>query len=111
MVVEAIVENKDIKAALYRQLDAILPAETILASNTSFLNIFEIMPEARLPYTVIAHWYAPPQLVPLVEVVRNERTLQPVVDTVMELLRMGGKNLWPCRNLFRGILSTECRCV
>jgi 3-hydroxybutyryl-CoA dehydrogenase len=51
LVVEAIVENRDVKAAVYRQLDALLPAETIIASNTSFLNIFEIMPAARLPYT------------------------------------------------------------
>ncbi|MBP2651694.1 MAG: mmgB 1 [Firmicutes bacterium] len=90
-VMETIVENCDAKSELYEALDKILPEDVYIASNTSFLNIFEIMPERRLPYTVIAHWYAPPQLIPLVEVVRNDKTHPEVVDMVMAILNKSGK--------------------
>lgn len=38
------------------------------------MNIFELVPPRRLPHTVIAHWYAPANVIPLVEVVGNEQT-------------------------------------
>ncbi|QDR81204.1 3-hydroxyacyl-CoA dehydrogenase family protein [Sporomusa termitida] len=90
-VMETIVENRDAKAELYTLLDEILPEDVYIASNTSFLNIFEIMPERRLPYTIIAHWYAPPQLIPLVEVVRNDKTHSEAVAVAMAMLNKSGK--------------------
>ena len=51
MIMEAIVEKKEVKSSVYQQLDQLLPMGTIIASNTSALNIFEIMPERRLPDT------------------------------------------------------------
>jgi 3-hydroxyacyl-CoA dehydrogenase len=90
-VMETIVENREAKADLYAILDKILPDDVYIASNTSFLNTFEITPERRLPYTIIAHWYAPPQLIPLVEVVRNDQTIPEAVDTAMVMLSKSGK--------------------
>jgi 3-hydroxyacyl-CoA dehydrogenase len=90
-IMETIVENREAKADLYTQLDTILPDDVYIASNTSFLNTFEITPERRLPYTMIAHWYAPPQLIPLVEVVRNDKTIPEAVDTAMAMLSKSGK--------------------
>jgi len=63
-VVEAIIEQEGAKRALYAQLDAFLPEETIIASNTSFFNIFELMPNRRKPYSVITHWFDPPHVIP-----------------------------------------------
>lgn len=90
-VMETIVENVDAKRELYELLDRVLPADTYIASNTSFLNIFEIVPESRLPYTIIAHWYAPPQLIPLVEVVKSDKTVAEAVPCAVELLKRSGK--------------------
>ena len=72
-VVECIFEKKEAKLELFKQLDQICKPDTILASNTSYLNIFELVPENRLPNTVVAHWFAPPHILPLVEVVRELR--------------------------------------
>ena len=44
------------------------------------------MPAKRLPNTVIAHWFAPPHVIPLVEVVKGEETSQETVDFVVDLL-------------------------
>jgi len=86
-VIESIAEKMDAKKALYEELDAICPERTVITSNTSYLNIYEVMPAKRLPQTVIAHWFAPPHIVPLVEVVKGPETSQETVDFVVELLK------------------------
>jgi 3-hydroxybutyryl-CoA dehydrogenase len=86
-IIESIAENFDAKRPLYEGLDAVCPERTVFTSNTSYLNIYEIMPERRLPQTVIAHWFAPPHVIPLVEVVKGEQTSQETVDFVVDLLK------------------------
>ncbi len=86
-VIESIAEKLDAKKALYEELDAVCPERTIITSNTSYLNIYEVMPASRLAQTVIAHWFAPPHIVPLVEVVKGPETSQQTVDFVVELLK------------------------
>lgn len=86
-VIESIAEKMDAKKVLYDELDAVCPERTVFTSNTSYLNIYEAMPERRLPQTVIAHWFAPPHVIPLVEVVKGEDTAQTTVDFVVELLK------------------------
>ncbi len=87
VVVEAIVEKKDAKRELYERLNRICPDRAVFMSNTSYLNIFEVMSPERQPNTVIAHWFAPPHIVPLVEVVRGPETRQATVDFVVALLK------------------------
>ena len=86
-VIETIAEKMDAKKDLYEALDAICPERAVITSNTSYLNIYEVMPARRLPQTVIAHWFAPPHIVPLVEVVKGPETAQPTVDFVVEFLK------------------------
>ena len=86
-VIESIAEKMDAKKALYDELDALLPERAVITSNTSYLNIYEIMPARRLPNTVIAHRFAPPQIVPLVEVVKGPETSQETVDFVVDLMK------------------------
>lgn len=104
LILEAIVEKAEIKSDVYRQLDELLPEDTLIASNTSFLNIFELMPERRLPYTVIAHWYSPPAMVPLVEVCPNEETKPEVVTAVCEVLKRGGKTPVAMKKFIKGYI-------
>ena len=116
LVIESIAEKVDAKKELYEALDKICPERTIFTSNTSYLNIYEIMPESRLPQTVIAHWFAPPHVVPLVEVVKGEKTSQETVDFVVELLKKVDKvptvleKFVPgfCINRFLRIIGREC---
>ncbi|MDP6179193.1 MAG: 3-hydroxyacyl-CoA dehydrogenase family protein [Desulfatiglandales bacterium] len=91
LVVECIAEERESKRKLFEQLDEMCPKNTIFASNTSYLNIFELLAEARLPVTVIAHWFAPPHILPLVEVVRGPESSDNTVNVVLELLRKVGK--------------------
>ena len=101
---ETIVENRDAKVALYEQLAKCVPADVIIASNTSALNIFEVVPEALLPQQIICHWYAPPQLIPLVEVVKSEQAPQEYADIAMELLKKCGKTAVLMKKFIRGYI-------
>ena len=90
-IVETIVEKKDAKIALYQQLDDIAEEGVIFASNTSALNVFELVPQRRLSHTVIAHWFAPAHILPLVEVIRGPQTLDCVMDQTVSLHENCGK--------------------
>ena len=87
IVVEAVSENREIKSAVYKQVDEHAPAGCLIWSNTSTLNIYELMPENRLPRTIIAHWFAPPHIIPLVEVVKDPRVDPQTVQTTLEVLK------------------------
>jgi 3-hydroxybutyryl-CoA dehydrogenase len=91
VVVECIIEKLEIKKDVFLQLDALCKDDAILASNTSFLNIFEVTPERRQVHTVIAHWFAPPHILPLVEVVRGPKSSDDTVNTTVALLKKVGK--------------------
>lgn len=107
MIQETIVEKKDAKEELYEKLAAVVPADTIIASNTSALNIFEIVPEKLLPQLIICHWYAPPHVIPLVEVVKSEQAPQEMADVAVELLRKCGKTPVLMKKFIRGYIANR----
>lgn len=90
-VIEAIVEDEKAKKELFRTLDAICPPHAILASNTSYMDIFKFVETGRPDKLLITHWFAPPHIVPLVEVVRGPGTSRQTVDRVKRLLIRVGK--------------------
>ena len=89
LAVETVYEDKEVKRAVFAELDGVCPARTIFASNTSYLDVFA--GTARPKHTVIAHWFAPPHILPLVEVVRGPQTEDNVVASVVAALRGAGK--------------------
>ena len=91
LIVEAVAEDLDVKRAVFSELDGCCPDGAIFTSTTSYLDVFQVVPKRRLPATVIAHWFAPPHIVPLVEVVRGERTSDETVFVVVGLLESLGK--------------------
>jgi 3-hydroxybutyryl-CoA dehydrogenase len=93
IVVETIVENADEKKKLFKQLDEVCPPRTIYTSNTSFLNLYDFVETSRPDKLLIAHWFAPPQLVPFVEVVRGPQTSDASIHLVIDLLKMMGKKV------------------
>lgn len=102
---ETIVEKRDAKEALYAQLnDLVGGKDVIIASNTSALNIFEVVPESLLPQQIICHWYAPAQLLPLVEVVKSEQAPQEYADIAMALLKKCGKTAVFMKKFIRGYI-------
>jgi 3-hydroxybutyryl-CoA dehydrogenase len=91
IVVEAVSENVDIKRQVFAEIDAAAPEGAFIWSNTSTLNIYDLVPEARQERTVIAHWFAPPHIIPLVEVVKGPKTADQTVDLALTLLEQQDK--------------------
>lgn len=104
MIQETIVENRDAKVALYEQLAACVGPEVIIASNTSAMNIFEVVPEKLLPQMIICHWYAPPHVIPLVEVVKSEQAPQEYADIAVNLLNNCGKTAVLMKKFIKGYI-------
>jgi 3-hydroxyacyl-CoA dehydrogenase len=104
---ETIVENKQAKIDLFAEVDKYVADDCIIASNTSGLNVFELVPEKRLPQMVIAHWYSPAQLIPLVEVVKGEKAPQVYADITVELLEKCGKTAVLMKKFIRGYIANR----
>jgi 3-hydroxybutyryl-CoA dehydrogenase len=107
LIVEAIVENPEAKRTLYAQLDAVAPAEAIIASNTSYLDIFPLMPAARQRRTLIAHWYTPPYLVDLVDIVGGPQTDPAAIETVRAMIAAMGKQPIVMRKFVPGYIANR----
>ena len=89
--VEAVAEVPDVKREVFSQLDQFCPGNTVIASNTSSLDIFDIEQITRPERLVVAHWFAPPHIIPLVEVVPGPKTSQEVVEFTANLMKRLGK--------------------
>jgi len=90
-IIEAIIEDETAKKEMFKILDEASPRQAILASNTSYLDIFKFVETKRPDKVLITHWFAPPHIVPLVEIVRGPETSKETVDTVKSLLLKLGK--------------------
>ncbi len=90
-VMETIAENKDAKTALYAELDGICPAHTVFASNTSSLNVFELVPAARQKNMVVAHFFAPAHIIPLAEVVGGPETTAETIAFTVDFMKACNK--------------------
>jgi 3-hydroxybutyryl-CoA dehydrogenase len=92
LVIEAIVEDLAVKAALFRELDAHCPERTIFASNTSSLVVAEMAATTKRPDRFCGlHFFNPVPLMTLVEVVRAVRTSDATVAAALEFVRLLGK--------------------
>ena len=99
LVVEAIVENLDIKRALFKELGSICKPETILASNTSSFPIGEMASASGRPERVIGlHFFNPVQLMRLVEVVRMDQTDEDVFAAGRAFGEACGKSPVSCKD-------------
>ena len=107
LIVEAVVENPDVKRKLYAELDRLAPADAIIASNTSYLDIFPLMPAARQRKTLIAHWYTPPYLVDLVDIVAGPETDPAAVEIVRKLCADMGKKPIVMRKFTPGYIANR----
>ena len=92
LVIEAATENLDLKRELFRTLDESAPPHAILASNTSTYRPSDLAAATGRPERVaIAHYFNPPYLLPLVEIVPGEATAPEVIETLRNLYSQMGK--------------------
>ncbi|MCH8293611.1 3-hydroxyacyl-CoA dehydrogenase family protein [Candidatus Poribacteria bacterium] len=91
-VIEAVTENLPIKQEIFRQLDGICPAHTILASNTTALMPSQIGELAQRGDKILnTHYFNPPYLIPLVELVRSPKTSDETLQVTYDLMVKIGK--------------------
>lgn len=91
IALETMAEDKEEKRKAFLALDQICPPRTLLASNTTFLRIFDFVKTSRQDKVLIAHFYAPPQIIPLVDLVKGPETDMANVQLVADILRSMGK--------------------
>ena len=92
LAIEATPENMEIKKKVFSTLDSLAPPHTILASNTSTLSITEMGNATKRPDKVAGmHFFNPPQMMALIEVIKGEATSQETIDTLVELAKKLGK--------------------
>jgi 3-hydroxybutyryl-CoA dehydrogenase len=92
-VVEAVSENLDLKQNIFQKLDSLCRRETILATNTSVISITEIASKSIFRDRIVGtHFWNPPYLIPLVEIVRGEDTSDKTMDITFTLLQAAGKH-------------------
>ncbi|WP_436901030.1 3-hydroxyacyl-CoA dehydrogenase NAD-binding domain-containing protein [Halovenus halobia] len=97
-VTEAAVEQQGVKEDIFETLDEVAPAEAILATNTSGLNITRLAEVTERPEQVIGtHWFNPPMLMDLVEVIMTEHAPAAVGDTAEDLIDSFGKTPIRCK--------------
>jgi len=92
LVIEAVIENMELKKELYKELDRICPPEIIIASNTSGLSITEMASATDRPDKVVGmHFFNPVPVMKLVEVIKGTSTSDETFHLIMELARKMGK--------------------
>jgi len=99
LVIEAIVEDINIKKELYRELDQICRPDTIFASNTSAQSITEMAMTTKRPDKFIGmHWFNPAQLMRGIEVITHDKTSKETLDAVVNLCKKLGKEPGICKD-------------
>ncbi|HSB14786.1 MAG TPA: 3-hydroxyacyl-CoA dehydrogenase family protein [Bryobacteraceae bacterium] len=92
LVVESGPENMEFKQELFKRMESLVPPSSVLASNTSSLSITAVASKCRHPERVLTtHFWNPPHLMPLVEIVKGEQTPDEVARAVRDLLAACGK--------------------
>jgi 3-hydroxybutyryl-CoA dehydrogenase len=92
LVVEAIVENVEMKTKLFRELDGLLAPEAIVCTNTSSLCVVELAAKTKRPNRVAGlHFFNPVPIMKLVEVVKTIATTQDTIDALFDFAKQLGK--------------------
>jgi 3-hydroxybutyryl-CoA dehydrogenase len=107
LMIEAVVEDADVKEEIFRRADLELPTEAVLASNTSSIPIGSLAAATRRPDKVIGmHFFNPVPVLKLVEIIRGRDTSDETADAIMALARDLGKTP-AVANDFPGFVSNR----
>ncbi|NLJ57812.1 MAG: 3-hydroxyacyl-CoA dehydrogenase family protein [Tissierellia bacterium] len=92
LIIEAIIEKMDIKQDYWKEVEEIAPENCIFATNTSGLSINGICSKLKNKKRFIGmHWWNPPHIIPLIELIKNEETTDETVGVLEELVEKIGK--------------------
>ena len=107
-VLECVAEDMGLKQDTFQKLDQMCKPDAILATNTSVMSPTEIASKSEKRDRIIGtHWWNPPFLIPLVEVVQTEETPAWVIDVTMDLHRAIGKHPVHCKKDVPGFIANR----
>jgi len=105
LAIEAVPENMELKKRVFGMLDSVAPPHAILASNTSTLSITEMGKATKRPDKVAGmHFFNPPIMMALIEVIKGDSTNQETINTLAELAKKLGKTPIIVRKDVRGFI-------
>jgi 3-hydroxybutyryl-CoA dehydrogenase len=92
-IIEAVSENLPLKQEIFKKLDSTCPSYTILATNTSVISISEIASKSVNQGRIVGtHFWNPPYMIPLVEVIKGNNSSAEAIDLTFELMKKTGKH-------------------
>ena len=107
-VIEAVPEKLKLKQQVFKEIDGYTPSHAILATNTSALPITEIAAATKRPKKVVGmHFFSPPQMMRLVEVIRGNKTSDETLNTTIELGKKFGKETIVCKKDVVGFVANR----
>ena len=99
LVIEAVLEELDLKREIFAELDRVTRPDAVLATNTSALSVAEIAAATERPERVVGlHFFNPAPVLPLVEVVRTERSSDEAIDAAYDWAEQAGKQPVRCND-------------
>lgn len=105
LMIEVVPEIMDLKKKVYAEVDKVVPQKTVFASNTSTLPITEIANTTSRPERFIGiHFFNPPQLMKLVEVIPGQKTSRDLVDTTINFVKSVSKEPVVCKRDVPGFI-------
>lgn len=107
LVIEAVVEDEDVKKAVFDNISDAAPNDAVIASNTSYLDIFPLLPGNLRSRTLIAHWYTPPYIIDLVDIAPGPDTDPIHLQMLRELYDSFGKAPLVFDRLIQGYIANR----
>jgi enoyl-CoA hydratase/3-hydroxyacyl-CoA dehydrogenase len=108
LIVEAVTENMELKKQVFSKVDKIAPSHAIIATNTSTLSITELGRSTERPEKIVGmHWFIPPQLTQLIEVIKGNDTDSKTLNAIMGVSRRLGKTPILCKKDTRGFIVSR----
>ncbi|MDA0701899.1 MAG: 3-hydroxyacyl-CoA dehydrogenase family protein [Proteobacteria bacterium] len=113
LVIEAVFEDFDVKAALFRALGKVVAADAILATNTSSFRVDDLARHVAEPERFLGmHYFVPANINKLVEVVRGQNTAEATFATALDFARSTAKEPLACRDSYGFVVNRFfCPCV
>ena len=98
-MIEAVLEELELKREVFAELDRITRPEAVLATNTSALSVSEIAEATKRPERVVGmHFFNPAPVLPLVEIVRARKSSDDAVETAYDWAEQAGKRPVRCND-------------
>lgn len=107
LIIEAITENADAKKSVFQQIANVAPNNAVIASNTSYLDVFPLMPDTIRARAFIMHWYTPAYIIDLVDVVASDGVPDELAANLISYLKQLGKTPVQLKKFIPGYVANR----